>query len=661
MQVHGAIFVTLIGLSHLQAQTTIWRNASGQWSDASHWSAALPTGFLSAEVRGTSVLSVPPGDYVAADLQIGVNSGDRSRVEVNGGRVVLVQDSLHIGEDPGGEGEFILRDGALHCVMDVFVGGASEVPRAANKATLRILGGSFLGRTITAGIGIGSEAIVSIEGSRPSAIHALDYVSFAGTSTLAFTLDERGVTPITIQNRVRGLSLAAHSRLKILLSAAPPNEDIRLVAGRVPIRGVFEGLPEGSEIAAEFEGRAYRWRLTYRGGDGHDLVLKTAGATAPLRPLPAPPVPLWLDHPLYPLTALSGEPAFPGAEGFGAFTAGGRGGRELFVENLDDQGPGSLRAAVETAGPRSVRFRVGGTIELKTPIDVRQPFLTIDGRDAPGEGITLRRHGIHVRTHDVVLRYFRIRIGDDDVRLDDKTLNYNGGDGEYALYFRLGSGNAIADHLSLSWSTAKMLTTTRLADRITIQYCILSESLNFAGHGYASIAGGNRITWHHNLFAHHFNRIVRFQGMVDADFRNNVIYDWGEGSAYGEFDRLNYVGNYLKPGPSTTQRPLAFHRGDAVVAPGSLFIADNVIEGNDPVNRDNWRGLGFYYPDRKSLEASQPFGAPPVSMQPAQSAYERVLKDAGATLPLRDAVDERILREVRTGTGHIIGWLREIQ
>jgi pectate lyase len=339
-----------------------------------------------------------------------------------------------------------------------------------------------------------------------------------------------------------------------------------------------------------------------------------------------------MDHPLFPLTAFTGTPAFPGAEGFGAFTPGGRGGRILYVDNLNDAGPGSLRAAIEAGGPRIVQFRVGGPIELKSPIVIRQPFLTVDGQGAPGAGITLRRHGLEVRTHDVVLRHFRIRIGDDaDLR------------GEYALYIIEGSHDVIADHLSLSWSTDKMLSTTKMSDRITIQYCILSESLNFSGHGYASIAGGDRVTWHHNLFAHHFNRSVRFQGMVDADFRNNVIYDWGEGSGYGEFDRLNYVGNYLQAGPSTTQKPLLFHSGAAVIAPGSLFVADNILEGDEAVNEDNWRGMGFYYFDRRSLAAPGPFAAPAVTTQPARTAYETVLNEAGATLPRRDAVDERIV------------------
>src|SRR5260370_816853 len=153
MPVPTAILLTVFGLFPLHAQTTTWRNASGRWNDAPHWSAGLPTGFLSAVVRGNSRVTVQPGTYISGDLQIGVHSGDRSRVEVNGGQLVLMQDSLHVGEDSGSEGEFVLRDGALHCVMDVFVGGASAVPGSANKASLRIQGGSFLGRTLTVGIG----------------------------------------------------------------------------------------------------------------------------------------------------------------------------------------------------------------------------------------------------------------------------------------------------------------------------------------------------------------------------------------------------------------------------------------------------------------------------------------------------------------------------
>jgi hypothetical protein len=452
----------------------------------------------------------------------------------------------------------------------------------------------------------------------------------------------------------------SHCRLEIGLSAVPPREDITLVTGRVPIRGTFDGLPEGSPVIAEFAGRTYRWIISYQGGaGGHDLVLRNRsdyGAGDPVthvRPPPALRAPRWWNHPIYPLAIVPGVPAFAGAEGYGAFTPGGRGGRVLYVDNLNDAGPGSLRAAVVAAGPRIVSFRVGGVIALQSTLVVTQPFLTIDGTDGPPPGIMLRRHGIEVHAHDIVLRQFRIRIGDEDVRRNDRNILYAAGDGEYALYFTEGSDNCIADHLSLSWSTNKILSTTKMSDLITVQWCLLSESLNRDGHGYASIIGGNRVSWHHNLFAHNYSRSGRFQGSVDADFRNNVVYDWGEASAYGEFDRLNYVGNYLKPGPSTSQSPLLFHLGREAVMPGSLYLAGNILLGSPKATRDNWKGTGFYF-DRASLAAAAPFPAPPVGDEPAAEALERVLAGAGATRPRRDAVDLRVVQEVRSGTGRIV-------
>ena len=331
------------------------------------------------------------------------------------------------------------------------------------------------------------------------------------------------------------------------------------------------------------------------------------------------------------------------------------------MDNLDDSGPGSLRAAIDTVGPRIIHLRVEGTISLKSVLTLNEPSVTVDGGDAPGNGITLRNHGIIVRTHDVVLRYLRIRVGDDNVRAGVEPMSYyQGGEGDYALYFIDGAKNCVADHLSLSWSTSKMLSTTKGSDLITIQWCILSESLNFADHGFASLTGGNRITWHHNLLAHNQSRNVRFQGMVEADFRNNVIYDWGDTAAYGEFDLLNYVGNYLKAGPSTTQDPRLFHNGKEVVAPKSLFVDGNILEGDPKVNENNWRGMGYYYFDRDNLAGEEPFPAPSVTTEPAQAAYGHVLKDAGAMLPRRDTVDERIVREVRDGTGHIIKWTKDV-
>jgi hypothetical protein len=671
----GAVGLLSVGLTLAQGVTT-WRSGDGTWNDSVRWTAGLPNPYDSADVRGNSQVTVPPGLWVAGGLTIGNHAGI-ARVAVNGGSVILVQDSLVVGEDTGGLGEFVLNSGALQSVMDVFVGAATASTGRANDAILRIRGGSFLGRTLSVGFGFGSHATVAIEGSQASAVHVLDYVYLQaaadpggrpGLSTLSFVIDEHGVTPITIQSRVEGLRIIPapgnQCRLQISLRAIPPREDITLVSSRVPTVGVFADLPESSEITAVYSGKTYRWTLTYRGGSsGTDLVLRnrsTYDEGAPVthvRPIPAPPVPLWREHPVYPLSVPTGQSAFHGAEGYGANSRGGAGGRNIYVDNLDDSGPGSLRAAVDAAGPRIVVFRVSGSIALKTALRIRYPFLTLDGHGAPREGVVLRNHGIVIATHDVVLRYFRIRLGDKGI---SGSVNYEAGEGDDGIRFEAAAKDCIADHLSLSWTTGKIITVTTMSDRVTIQWCILSESLNFAGHGYAALAGGERVTWHHNLLAHNFSRNVRFQGAVDADFRNNTIYDWGDAAGYGEFDRLNYVGNYLKPGPSTTPRHRLFHLGDRVVMPGSIYLECNVLEGEPEVNQDNWRGMGAYYFDRDSLKAPEPFPSPAVITEAAHVAYERVLAGAGDTLPARDAVDQRVLREVRDGTGHIIRWVREI-
>jgi pectate lyase len=668
----ASILLNPITEAQSPGQTT-WPKESGRWIVTARWSGGVPTVFQEATVRGTSSVVIPHGSFAVARLDVGTNRGDHSRVELNGGKLLIRQDSLIVGEHTGSDGSFVLNSGSLEDAMDVFVGGATGSTGRMNRSFLTIRGGTFVGLTLTIGEGLGSDSTVSIEGSRANAISALEFVQLVpaadpsgtpGNATLAFTLDEHGVTPITISSRYSGLRLqhdaTSHCRLRIALSAVPPRDDVTLVSSRVATRGTFDGLPEGGEITADYAGHTYRWTLTYRGGSsGHDLVLHNRSDYAsgtPIthtRPFSSPPPPLWWNHPVFPLAVPTRQPAFLGAEGYGAFTPGGHGGRVLYVDNLNDSGQGSLRAAVEAPGARIVVFRVGGTIPLESALVVRHPFLTLDASSAPAPGITLRRHGIEVHTHDIILRQFRIRIGDQDVHRNDQNIRYAAGDGEYALYFTEGSSNAIADHLSLSWSTNKILSTTKMADLITVQWCILSESLNLDGHGYASIAGGNRVSWHHNLFAHNNSRNPRFQGAVDADFRNNVVYDWGEAAAYGEFDRLNYVGNYLKPGPSTTQKPQLFLEGTESVAPGSLYYSSNILEGNARATQDNWRATGFYY-DREQLAASTPFPAPPVTMESPDAAYADVLENAGATAPGRDTIDARIIHEVQTGTGHII-------
>jgi hypothetical protein len=672
------LIVVLTAETSRSANPTRWLSGSGEWTDAARWSEGLPDENRSVEVHGNGTVTVPAGTFVIANLELGLNYRDHARVEVNGGRMILLQDSLRIGELSGGGGEFILKDGAMHTPMDTYVGAANGVAGRSTKASLILQSGSFLSRTLILGSGWGAESYVAIEGSHPSAVHVLQYLYVQahagsdgrpGMATLSFTLDEHGVTPITIQSTHDGLRIikdaGSHCRLQVLLSAIPPREDVTLVSSHVPVVGTFDDLPEGSEVSAEYERKTYRWQLTYRGGaSGHDLVLKNKSdyaADAPVthvRTAPEIPKALWVEHSFYPeFKTTEVEPAFPGAEGFGAFTPGGRGGKTIDVVNLNDSGPGSLRAAIEASGPRTVAFKVGGVIALKSPLLIREPFLTIDGQNAPGAGILLRNRGIEVRTHDVVLRYLRVRVGDEDVRLDDPRAReaYYGGAGEHALYFIEGSKNCIADHLSLSWATTKLLSVNHLCDRITVQWCILSEALNFADHGLGVIVGQGRLTWHHNLIAHNMSRNPRFASLVQADFRNNVIYDWGDTAGCGEFDRVNYVANYLKAGPSTRREGRLFHDGVDVVMPGSLFLEGNILDGNARVNEDNWLGVGF---DR-GIAASQPFPAPPVATDPAKVAYDRVLKEAGATLPKRDAVDERIVREVKDRGGHVVKWVKD--
>lgn len=674
----AALLISLIDVAALGVQTTVWASGTGDWTDAVRWSAGLPGPYKRVEVHGTGTLRVPGGAYPVANLQIGKNRGDHARVEIDGGKVVLLQDPLDIGDVTGSEAELVLKDGALHNCVDTYVGGGMGVPGRATRGALIIQGGSYLGRTVVLGTGWGAQARLAVEGSRASAIHVLQYLYVTahadrdgtpGMATLAFTLDEHGVTPITIQSTHDGLRIIedakSHCRLQVALSAVPPREDITLVSSHVPIIGTFKDLPEGADVSAEYEKKTYHWQLTYRGGKGgNDLVLKNKSeyaADAPLthvRPPPQIPRPLWVDYPLFAPFAAKGDPAFAGAEGFGACTPGGRGGKVLPVTNLDDDGPGSLRAAVNTPGPRLIAFEVGGVIALKSTLHIVQPFITIDGQNAPGPGIMLRNYGIEVQTHDVVLRYFRVRVGDENVHLDsaaDREYYYDGA-GEHALCFIEGSRSCIADHLSLSWSTTKILTVNKMSDQITVQWCILSEGLNFADHGLGLILGQGRLTFHHNLIAHNQGRNPRFGTLVDCDFRNNVIYDWGDTAGCGEFDRVNYVGNYLKPGPSTRRQMRLFHDGIDVIMPHSLYLADNILEGKPLANFDNWLGVGY---DRATYSAAKPFDAPVVKADPPRVAYDRVLQSAGATRPARDAVDQRIVRQVREGTGHVIKWVKD--
>lgn len=337
-------------------------------------------------------------------------------------------------------------------------------------------------------------------------------------------------------------------------------------------------------------------------------------------------------------------PAFPGAEGFGKYTLGGRGGRVIEVTNLNDDGPGSLRAACESEGPRIIVFRVSGTIHLRSNLVIREPFITIAGQSAPGDGICVKGRQVRFQTEHVIIRYMRFRPGD----LAGVELDGFGGVGNFA----------VIDHCSVSWSIDEALSITK-GSNFTVQWCMVTESLyrsvhRKGPHGYGGIWGGPGGSWHHNLLAHHSSRNPRVSGYPESglmDFRNNVIYNWGFNSAYGgELWPRNWINNYYKSGPATRKgvRGRIFIQRDRR---GKMYVAGNYVHGFPEITQHNWKGIDFH-PDgdatEETLRVNTPFCVAPVTTHSALQAYEMVLKSAGASLS-RDAIDTRIVEEVRSG------------
>jgi hypothetical protein len=350
-----------------------------------------------------------------------------------------------------------------------------------------------------------------------------------------------------------------------------------------------------------------------------------------------------------------GIPSFPGAQGSGATTPGGRGGQVIEVTNLDDAGPGSLRAACEEEGPRIVVFRVAGLISLEKPVVVENPFLTLAAQTAPGDGVCLRNYAFVVATHDVIVRYLRSRLGD------------LGGRQEDCIDLAHGSWNVVIDHCSASWSIDEVLSLAGNVHDVTVQWCLIAESLDQSrhpkgAHGCGSLTRANgEVSLHDNLWAHHRTRNPRLgdnYGRVPYptfDFRNNVIYNYGQtcsGITQGRFT-VNYVANMIRPGPSSkADHPITV--GDP--SDMRFYICGNVVDGDDQMTKDN--SLFFNRVDSNGVRlvqtVSEPFAMPAVRTLPAKQAYEEVLSRVGATQPVRDAVDVRVVEEVRQRGGSII-------
>ena len=348
--------------------------------------------------------------------------------------------------------------------------------------------------------------------------------------------------------------------------------------------------------------------------------------------------------------------AFPGAEGFGRYTSGGRGGDVYHVTNLADSGEGSLRYGIQSAnGPRTIVFDVSGTIMLNGSLKIDKPNITIAGQTAPGDGITLGGDDLNVKAGNIIVRYIRVRLGDQSGN-DDDAVSINAG------------SNIIFDHVRASWSIDETLSCqSETVDSLTVQWCMVTESLHNSHHekgphGYGGIVGGLRQTFHHNLYAHHNSRSpkVTWRRHCKVDFRNNVIYNWGTNNCYdGSSGHMNWVNNYYKAGPGTksTIRDRIFELfdkdegADYLTHETSLYAAGNYVDGYPAVTADNWNG-GIDFSDgasEKDHRAETPFDYPSITEQSAEVAYPLVLESAGASIK-RDLLDKRIINEVETGT-----------
>ena len=361
-------------------------------------------------------------------------------------------------------------------------------------------------------------------------------------------------------------------------------------------------------------------------------------------------------------------PAFPGAEGGGAFSFGGRGGRVFVVTSLEDSGSGTLRAACEEGGARIIVFNIAGIIRLKSPIVVRAPYMTIAGNTAPGDGVCVAGESIWVNTHDVVIRHMRFRRGETDYERRDDAIGGNP------------IGNIILDHVSASWGLDENMSWYRhMYDagdgskpqklptvNITIQNSIFSECLNTYNHAFGSTIGGLNSTFMRNLWANNVARNPSIGMFGDFTLVNNVMFNWRHRSADGGDHRsqFNVINNYYKPGPTTPKDKPAGYRilkpeGDRAkkdtLVLGRAYVDGNVMEGNERVTKNNWDGgvqvdqlpdAGKYL---NYIKANKPFSMAPITITSAQQAYQAVLANSGAILPRRDGVDERIIREVRTG------------
>lgn len=390
-------------------------------------------------------------------------------------------------------------------------------------------------------------------------------------------------------------------------------------------------------------------------------------------------------------------PAFPGAEGFGRYTTGGRGGNVYHVTTLEDgTSKGTLRYAVNRKDTRTIVFDVAGTIHLKSRLDLVYGNVTIAGQTAPGQGICVADYPVSLKADNIILRYLRFRVGNAAVKDGEEPDGLGGMDHQ----------DIIVDHCSISWSVDECCSVYGCRN-LTVQWCMVTESLVNAGHskgvhGYGGNWGGARVSYHHNLMAHHWSRVPRLgprkgtQKHEYMDLRNNVFYNWsgkGGGCYGGEGMKVNIVNNYYKPGSATGTGKISYRIAGIGVRTnkychdangrangwfpmlhkwGQFYVSGNVVRGNqdntmwNAVTKDNWT-FGIYaqidkmgndgtFNDsiKNAMHLLKPLKTAAVTTHSAEVAFDKVLAFAGCSKQ-RDVIDERIVKETRTGTTTFIG------
>jgi hypothetical protein len=368
--------------------------------------------------------------------------------------------------------------------------------------------------------------------------------------------------------------------------------------------------------------------------------------------------------------------AFPGAEGYGRFALGGRGGKVYEVTTLDDYVsdknhpenilPGSLRAAVEAEGPRTVVFKIGGTIQLKEKLVVHNPYITVAGQTAPGDGICIRGATFgNLSTHDSIIRYVRVRVGDESGKTYDGMGFAN-------------SDNCIIDHCSISWTIDESVS-SRSAKNITFQRNLIAEALNMSvhshyvgtgkGHSFAGSISGDIGSYHHNLLAHCAGRNWSLAGGLTQggnmagylDIRNNVVYNWQHRTNDGGVKSLNLVNNYYIPGPASRVFHLLMPDTGKDGDPQLYYVAGNMMEGRPQYDADNWKNGGVISSSKldpkipPQIKLDKPFCEPFVATQSAKGAYDNVMADVGCNYPHYDKYDLQMISDVKKRTATYSG------